>query len=161
MTAWGASSLVQIVSTIQSTRTAETVVDRKGAVSAGIPVACFQRSRSLPTLTVSPGFFGRQSPHPKIPFPATEFRDGTNQPALGNCLLRCELRAAFGTYRGFNPRVSNCWLHSAGASRSRSTPMPRGKRPSTAALTRSGARNASEMVILTCRTLHFWRAAIC
>ena len=30
-----------------------------------------------------------------------------------------------------------------------------------AALTRSGARNASEMVILTCRTLHFWRLAIC
>ena len=26
-------------------------------------------------------------------------------------------------YRGFNPRTSNCWLHSAGASRSRSTPM--------------------------------------
>ena len=53
------------------------------------------------------------------------------------------------TYCGFNPRVSNCRLHSAGASRSRSTPMPRGKRPSTAALTRAGARNASEMVILT------------
>jgi hypothetical protein len=27
--------------------------------------------------------------------------------------------------------------------------MPRGKRPSTAARTRSGARNASEMVMLT------------
>src|ERR1022692_2950768 len=26
-------------------------------------------------------------------------------------------------YRGFNPMASNCWLHSAGASRSRSTPM--------------------------------------
>ena len=50
------------------------------------------------------------------------------------------------TYRGFNPRASNCWLHSAGASRSRSTPIPRGKRPSTAARTRSGARNASEIV---------------
>ena len=60
MTAWGACSLVQIVSTIQSSRTGETVVDRKGAVSAGIPVAYFQRSRSLPTLTVSPGFFGLQ-----------------------------------------------------------------------------------------------------
>jgi len=64
-------------------------------------------------------------------------------------------------YRGFNPRASNCWLHSAGASRSRSTPTPRGSRPSTAALTRSGARNASEMVMLTWRTLHFCRAAIC
>jgi hypothetical protein len=36
-------------------------------------------------------------------------------------------------------------------------PMPRGRRPSTAALTRLGARKASEMVILTCRTLHFSR----
>src|SRR5258707_1701462 len=27
-------------------------------------------------------------------------------------------------YCGFNPRASNCWLHSAGASRSRSTPIP-------------------------------------
>ena len=52
-------------------------------------------------------------------------------------------------YCGFNPRASNCWLHSAGASRSRSTPIPRGKRPSTAARTRSGARNASEIVMLT------------
>jgi hypothetical protein len=53
------------------------------------------------------------------------------------------------SYRGFNPRASNCWLHSGGASRSRSTPMPRGKRPSTAARTRSGARNASDIVMLT------------
>jgi hypothetical protein len=37
-------------------------------------------------------------------------------------------------------------------------PIPRGRRPSTAALTRLGARKASEMVILTCRTLHFSRA---
>jgi len=35
--------------------------------------------------------------------------------------------------------------------------MPRGRRPSIAALTRLGARKASEMVILTCRTLHFSR----
>jgi len=39
--------------------------------------------------------------------------------------------------------------------------MPRGSRPSTAALTSSGARNASEIVILTCRMLHLSRAAIC
>jgi hypothetical protein len=32
--------------------------------------------------------------------------------------------------------------------------MPRGRRPSIAALTRLGARKASEMVRLTCRTLH-------
>jgi hypothetical protein len=43
-------------------------------------------------------------------------------------------------------------------------PMPRGRRPSTAALTRLGAKKASEMVILTCRTLRFrhplWLAEI-
>jgi len=53
------------------------------------------------------------------------------------------------SYRGLNPSASNCWLHSAGASRSRSTPTPRGNRPSTAARTRSGARNAGEIVMLT------------
>jgi hypothetical protein len=35
MTAWGAGSLVQMVSTTQSSRTTETVVDQKEAVSAG------------------------------------------------------------------------------------------------------------------------------
>jgi hypothetical protein len=75
---------------------------------------------------------------------------GTELPA-GARRSSPEMRGSnsFRTYCGFNPSASNCWLHSAGASRSRSTPMPRGKRPSTAALTRSGARNASEMVILT------------
>jgi hypothetical protein len=57
-----------------------------------------------------------------------------------------------------SPSASNCRLHSVGGSRSRSMPMPRGRRPSTAALTRLGAKKASEMVILTCRTLHFSRA---
>jgi hypothetical protein len=41
MTAWGACSLVQIVSTIQSSRTAETVADQKQGVSAGILDAYF------------------------------------------------------------------------------------------------------------------------
>src|SRR5260370_41302601 len=36
--------------------------------------------------------------------------------------------------------------------------MPRGRGPSTVALTRLGARKASEIVILTCRPLHFSRA---
>ena len=38
--------------------------------------------------------------------------------------------------------------------------MPRGSRPSTAVCTSLGARNASEIVILTCRMLHISRAAI-
>jgi hypothetical protein len=58
------------------------------------------------------------------------------------------------------PSRANCSDHSAGGSRKAATPMPRGSRPSTAALTRLGAMNASEIVMLTWRTLHFWRAAI-
>ena len=52
------------------------------------------------------------------------------------------------------PSRSNWTDHSAGASRKFATPMPRGSRPSTAALTRPGAINAIEMVMLTWRTLH-------
>ena len=77
---------------------------------------------------------------------------GRNRPAdARDRLLRMFASSSVRTYCGFNPSASNCQLHSAGASRSRSTPMPRGKRLSTA---------ASEMVILACRTLHFWRVAI-
>jgi integrase/recombinase XerD len=62
-----------------------------------------------------------------------------------------------GSYSGLRPSASNCRPHSVGGSRSRSMPMPRGRRPSTAALMRLGARKASEIVILTCRALHFSR----
>ena len=88
MTGWGVGSSNHTVSTIQSSRTAETIVDRKEDVSAGILDAYFQRSRSLPTITVSRGIFGLRSLHPKIPFPATEFRTATDQPALGNWVCR-------------------------------------------------------------------------
>ena len=40
-------------------------------------------------------------------------------------------------------------------------PIPRGNRPSMAAFTSVGERKASEMVMLTCRTLLFSRVAIC
>src|SRR5262245_31406910 len=58
------------------------------------------------------------------------------------------------------PSRSNCSDHSADTSRKAATPMPRGSRPSTAALTRPGAMKAIETVMLTRRTLHIWRAAI-
>ena len=58
-------------------------------------------------------------------------------------------------------RASLCWRdHSTGASRRRVTPMPRGSRPSIAAFTRSGARKASDIVMLTWRTLHLSRLAM-
>jgi hypothetical protein len=58
------------------------------------------------------------------------------------------------------PSIRRCRDHSGGPSQSRMTPIPRGKRPSVAALTRSGARNASEIDMFTCRTLHCSRVAI-
>ena len=59
------------------------------------------------------------------------------------------------------PSIAYWRDHSAGASRRRVTPIPQGNRPSTAACTSLGARKASEIVILTCRRLHWSRAAIC
>jgi hypothetical protein len=105
--------------------------------------------------------FDALSLHPKSPFPAAKPWSQSQPPLrqqirpfcnsdLGS-VRRCD-------YSGLSPSASNCWRHSVGGSRSRSTPTPRGRRPSTAALTRLGARKASEMVILTCRTLHFSRA---
>jgi hypothetical protein len=44
------------------------------------------------------------------------------------------------------PSISRCFDHSAGKSVRRAIPMPYGSRPSIAALTRSGARKASEIV---------------
>jgi hypothetical protein len=84
--------------------------------------------------------------------------DGQYRLAVGNIVSLGRQKKpcrAGRNYCGFNPSTSNCRLHSAGASRNRSTPIPRGSRPSTPARTRSGARNASEMVMLTWRTLHF------
>ena len=52
------------------------------------------------------------------------------------------------------------WTIRPGKSARRATPMPCGSRPSIAALTRSGARNASEIVMLTLRALHPLRSAI-
>ena len=48
----------------------------------------------------------------------------------------------------------------AEAGRSQATPIPWGSRPSIAALMRSSARNASEIVMLTCRTLQPPRPAM-
>jgi hypothetical protein len=114
--------------------------------------------RSPVTLAVSQADFRLPSLYPKIPFPAAGFRRPIpfgGPETLG--VLRGKKRhfEPGRNYCGFNPSASNCRLHSAGASRNRSTPMPLGRRPSTAALTRSGARKASEMVMLTWRTLHF------
>jgi len=58
------------------------------------------------------------------------------------------------------PSISRCLDHSAGKSVRRATPMPYGSLPSTAALTRSGARKASEIVMLTFRTLQSSRFAM-
>jgi hypothetical protein len=126
-----------------------------GRLCLGFPTSVSAPSGLCELMLSLAAISGPLSPHPKIPFLA----DKAQRLTLGSC--RTGARQVETGACGFNPRASNCRLHCAGASRSRSTPMPRGKRPSTAAVTRSGARNASEMVRLTCRALHFWRAAIC
>ena len=76
-------------------------------------------------------------------------------------LSRADNRENIANLRKPDPSIA-CWRdHSAGASRRRAMPMPRGNRPSMAAFTSVGERKASEIVMLTCRTLHFSRVAIC
>jgi hypothetical protein len=58
------------------------------------------------------------------------------------------------------PSISCCLDHPAGKSVRPATPMPWGSRPSMAALTRSGARKASEIVMFTLRMLQFSRFAM-
>jgi len=105
--------------------------------------------------------FGASSLHPKTPFPAAVAQRKPDRARPGGIPAFEPPNSgpwARAGYSGLSPSASNCRLHSVGGSRSRSTPMPRGRRPSTAALTRLGARKASEIVILACRTLHFSRA---
>jgi hypothetical protein len=96
--------------------------------------------------------FGLRSLHPKIPFLASWISRGKGRSAAWKSGIPGGKNAVSSrgrNYCGFCPSASNGRLHSAGASRSRSNLMPRGRQPSTSALTRSRARNASEIVILT------------
>jgi hypothetical protein len=72
----GVTGSIPVVPTIQSSRTAQTVVDRKEAVSAGILSPIF----NIPGLCQQFGsigwILGLPSLHPKIPFLAPEFQDG-------------------------------------------------------------------------------------
>ena len=84
---------------------------------------------------------------PKSRFPETETargRDSVRMPV----------------YAEGSPSIWCCRDHSAGMSARRATPMPRGSRPAMAAFTRSGARKASEIVMLTFRMLHRSRLAM-
>ena len=65
-----------------------------------------------------------------------------------------------GSDQPIRPSIAVWRDHSTGASRRRVTPMPRGNRPSIAAFTRSGARKARDIVMLTWRTLHPSRLAM-
>jgi hypothetical protein len=88
---------------------------------------------SLREFVVSGGDFGGPVSAVRNPVP-----DG--QGSTGFCRTRSQdlaelAKAVIAGLRyccGFNPSASNCRLHSAGASRSRSILMPRGRRPSTA-----------------------------
>jgi hypothetical protein len=83
----------------------------------------------------------------KLRFPTAETGVGRNSVRM---LSQCDGK----------PSISRCLDHSAGKSVRRVTPMPCGSRPSMAALTISGARKASEIVMLTFRTLQPSRFAM-
>ena len=149
----GSGSSVPSVSTIKSPRTADFEADSKRAVSVGIFAGIVPLFRSPVTFAVFHTDFSLPSLHPKIPFPAAGFSTARSRSPAGNfggLGGQNDVSNPVSNYCGFNPRASNCRLHSAGASRNRSTPMPRGNRPSTAALTRSGARKASEIGRASC-----------
>ena len=85
---------------------------------------------------------------------------GSKSRFLGNRDRRGAETGSKWRYGALSPRM-RCWRdHSAGSSQSLATPMPCGRRPSIAALTRSGARKASEIVMLTLRALQPSRAAM-
>ena len=84
------------------------------------------------------GDFGRVVSGLEIPFPDAD-RSGRRRGSIW--WLRHAGRPSIWRWRD----------HSAGRSRRRATPIPCGSRPSMAALTRSGARKASEIVMLTFR----------
>src|SRR5215470_5708725 len=100
----------------------------------------------------------------KNPVPGAEkvwWRELRLEAVAAGCALRLKSVNVNKWDQGWaRPSRSICGDHSAGASRKVATPMPRGSRPSTAALTRAGAMNAIDIVMLTWRTLHFWRAAM-
>ncbi len=61
------------------------------------------------------------------------------------------------SYSGLSPSASNCPLHSVGGSRSRSIPMPRGRRSSTAALIGHLAPGFWSLQAFTFFRHDFWR----
>jgi hypothetical protein len=89
----------------------------------------------------------------KNPVPGAE-KLGWRELHLEAVAAECALRLKSVNMKKWNqgrarPSRSNCSDHSAGASRNVAMPMPRGSRPSTAALTRAGAMNAIDIVMLT------------
>jgi hypothetical protein len=94
----GVTGSIPVVPTIQSSRTGETVVDRKEAVSAGILPPIFNNPGLCRQLRFLRWIFGRQSPHPKIPFLrpnfGTELTRSSYEPALGFPFLSANLSRA-------------------------------------------------------------------
>jgi hypothetical protein len=88
------------------------------------------------------------------------FFSGREIPFPGNGDSERQRLGSNAGYAEGSPSIWCCRDHSAGMSARRATPMPRGSRPAMAAFTRSGARKASEIVMLTLRMLHRSRLAM-
>jgi hypothetical protein len=112
--------------------TAHTTTQSAGIELRRIPVHLSRGTRAFrvhPRLHIGlqatkKRLFTRLSLHPKIPFPAPEAATAQypRQPEnLGSSWKEQRtFQARAPAYCGFNPRASNCWLHSGGASPGRS-----------------------------------------
>ena len=104
-------------------QTADLRAGSKDAVSVGIFAGIIPLVRSPVTLAVSQADFSLPSLHPKIPFPAAGFSTARSRrlPGIlgGWAGAKGDVSNPVSNYWGFNPRASNCRLHSAGASRNR------------------------------------------
>jgi hypothetical protein len=111
------------------------------------------RLSGLPVSGRAHGRFRTSVSAAKNPVPGAEkvwWRELRLEAVAAGCALRLKSVNVKKWNQGWaRPSRSNCSDHSAGASRKVATPMPRGSRPSTAALTRAGAMNAIDIVMLT------------
>src|SRR6266576_4601042 len=114
-------------------------------------------------------FCPRLSLTAKFGFPETEnrgfgdavgMRGGIAKSDLGDTLAVALASCPNADQYAASPMISCCRAHSMGRSHRRAIPKPWGRCPSIAALTRSGARKASDTVMLTLRALHPVRLAM-
>ena len=152
MTAWWAASSISAVSTTQSGPSGFSGDCRERPAIGGYFSSVILNS---PVSALKSSHFDPQSLVRKFPFlTACSWKRTGSAPTPGMDETGMAFFAANYVQMSGSPSRAACCDHSAGGSRSRAMPMPRGRRPSIAALTSVGARKAIDRVILIWRVLH-------